>query len=288
MKSKPFTAKDLQLVKLDESSYAYVTFVHKSPSKSNSGHAVLIKKNADNNFAFYDPNKGAVFGLTEEQLCKIVTQVFLSYVKEDSEYKLEKERLDKIVTQESRYYKKKCVLTLTVFLTVFIIAAAYACYCIITNAGIFSAMTGPAMVGFAMAGFATIFSPICLLLVGYYIKQNFETFKSETYRQLAIQACGYDYIQYYNEKCSDYDMSKLPALSALSELEKEVEDITQKLKEYQLTHPPGTHVASDLGVCKQIHPVLEYYLKATAMDYPMCWGKYSSALTTKLPLKIEF
>lgn len=42
-------------------------------------HAVLVKKNGEDNFAFYDPNFGAIFNLKEEQLLEIVAQVFFSY-----------------------------------------------------------------------------------------------------------------------------------------------------------------------------------------------------------------
>ncbi|OWZ25221.1 hypothetical protein [Wolbachia endosymbiont of Wuchereria bancrofti] len=55
----------------------------------NSVHVILIKKNSDNSFAFYDPNYGAVFDLTEEQLCEVITQSFYGYVRMSKLYIVE-------------------------------------------------------------------------------------------------------------------------------------------------------------------------------------------------------
>lgn len=38
------------------------------------GHAVLVKKHLDGSLAFYDPNYGAVFNLTEEEFCEVMAE----------------------------------------------------------------------------------------------------------------------------------------------------------------------------------------------------------------------
>ncbi|MFP3024690.1 MAG: hypothetical protein ACEY3K_18140 [Wolbachia sp.] len=39
-----------------------------------------MKKNLDGSLAFYDPNYGAVFNLTEEELCEVMAESFYAYV----------------------------------------------------------------------------------------------------------------------------------------------------------------------------------------------------------------
>ncbi|WP_250294715.1 hypothetical protein [Wolbachia endosymbiont of Oedothorax gibbosus] len=76
-KPKTLTVADLNLAATDQNSYMKISYWYMNDKRA--GHAVLIKKNSDNSFAFYDPNYGAVFDLTEEQLCEVVTQSFYSY-----------------------------------------------------------------------------------------------------------------------------------------------------------------------------------------------------------------
>ncbi|MDR2978458.1 MAG: hypothetical protein LBU56_03525 [Rickettsiales bacterium] len=77
-KPKILTAADLNLAVMNQDQYVKISY---QPVRGDSGHAVLIKKNSDNSFTFYDPNYGAVFDLTEEQLCEVVTQSFYDYVR---------------------------------------------------------------------------------------------------------------------------------------------------------------------------------------------------------------
>ncbi|WP_250295959.1 hypothetical protein [Wolbachia endosymbiont of Oedothorax gibbosus] len=78
-KPKTLTVADLNLAAMNQNQYMKISY---NPVISgDSGHAVLIKKNSDNSFAFYDPNFGAVFDLTEKQLCEVVTQSFYGYVR---------------------------------------------------------------------------------------------------------------------------------------------------------------------------------------------------------------
>ncbi|MDX5462268.1 MAG: hypothetical protein O7157_01700 [Wolbachia endosymbiont of Tetragnatha montana] len=86
-KPKTLTVADLSLAAMNQDSYMAISYhymndkhVGHDTNDKRAGHAVLIKKNSDNSFAFYDPNFGAVFDLTEEQLCEVVTQSFYKYI----------------------------------------------------------------------------------------------------------------------------------------------------------------------------------------------------------------
>lgn len=72
------TKEDLRLARIDNNEYVRLSFTSEQQLGS---HVVLMRKNGDNDFALYDPNFGAVFGLTKEQLCKTVTQLFYGYAK---------------------------------------------------------------------------------------------------------------------------------------------------------------------------------------------------------------
>ncbi|WP_341808208.1 hypothetical protein [Wolbachia endosymbiont (group E) of Neria commutata] len=74
------TEEDLRLARIDNNEYVRLSFTSEQQLGS---HVVLMRKNGDNDFALYDPNFGAVFGLTKEQLCKTVTQLFYGYAKTD-------------------------------------------------------------------------------------------------------------------------------------------------------------------------------------------------------------
>lgn len=80
--------ENLKLSAENKDGYSFLCFVPRNTLLyGNPIHVLLIKKNGDNNFAFYDPNIGVVFGLTKEQLCKIVTQVFSRYTTNSKFYK---------------------------------------------------------------------------------------------------------------------------------------------------------------------------------------------------------
>lgn len=64
---------------IEKSKNAYILLIFKSHSPEQAGHALLIRQNANNSFSFYDPNRGAVFDLTERQLCHLVDETFRSY-----------------------------------------------------------------------------------------------------------------------------------------------------------------------------------------------------------------
>lgn len=85
-----FMDENLELFAKNENGYSFLCFKPRNILfKGEAGHALLIKKNEDDSFAFYDPNFGAVFGLTKEQLCKVVTQVFSAYKTKSKFYKYE-------------------------------------------------------------------------------------------------------------------------------------------------------------------------------------------------------
>jgi hypothetical protein len=80
--------ENLKLSAKNENGYSFLCFMPRNILfKGEAGHTLLIKKNEDGSFAFYDPNFGAVFGLTKEQLCKVVTQVFSTYTTDSKFYK---------------------------------------------------------------------------------------------------------------------------------------------------------------------------------------------------------
>ncbi|WCR59089.1 MAG: hypothetical protein PG978_000503 [Wolbachia endosymbiont of Ctenocephalides felis wCfeF] len=70
-----FIDENLKLSAKNENGYSFLCFKPRNILfKREAGHALLIKKNEDGSFAFYDPNLGAVFGLTKEELCRVVIQ----------------------------------------------------------------------------------------------------------------------------------------------------------------------------------------------------------------------
>lgn len=83
-----FIDENLKLSAKNENGYSFLCFMPRNILlKEQADHALLIKKNEDGSFAFYDPNFGAVFGLTKEELCKVVTQVFSIYKTDSKFYK---------------------------------------------------------------------------------------------------------------------------------------------------------------------------------------------------------
>ncbi|WP_250294714.1 hypothetical protein [Wolbachia endosymbiont of Oedothorax gibbosus] len=74
-KPRTLTVADLNLASMNQNRYMQIYY----SSGRKNGHAVLIKKNSNDSFAFYDPNYGVVFDLTGEDLCEVVTQSFYSY-----------------------------------------------------------------------------------------------------------------------------------------------------------------------------------------------------------------
>lgn len=112
-KPKALTVADLELAAMDQNFYTRLSYqcrngkhVGHDTNDERAGHAVLIKKNSDNSFAFYDPNFGAVFDLTEEQLCEVVTQSFYKYIE----------------------MSKLCIVALFIFLTSVVAGIAAAVY----------------------------------------------------------------------------------------------------------------------------------------------------------------
>ena len=66
-----FIDENLKLSAENKNGYLFLCFVPQNILfYGNDGHALLIKKNGNNNFVFYDPNIGAVFGLTKNNYVK--------------------------------------------------------------------------------------------------------------------------------------------------------------------------------------------------------------------------
>ncbi|NUX01450.1 hypothetical protein GO685_02900 [Wolbachia endosymbiont of Madathamugadia hiepei] len=85
-----FMDENLKLSAKNENGYSFLCFMPRNILfKGQAGHALLIKKNEDGSFAFYDPNRGAIFGLTKGQLCRVVTQLFSTYKTKSKFYKYE-------------------------------------------------------------------------------------------------------------------------------------------------------------------------------------------------------
>ncbi|MGL9731331.1 MAG: hypothetical protein ACR5KX_00570 [Wolbachia sp.] len=81
-----FIDENLKLSAKNENGYSFLCFMPRNILfKEQADHALLIKKNEDGSFAFYDPNFGAVFGLTKEELFRVMIQVFSIY-KTDSKF----------------------------------------------------------------------------------------------------------------------------------------------------------------------------------------------------------
>ncbi len=59
----------------------YVSFVVTSDINAGPAHKMLIAKNQDNSFAFFDPNTGMTFNLTLEKLFKLTNDTFKYYSK---------------------------------------------------------------------------------------------------------------------------------------------------------------------------------------------------------------
>ncbi|WP_333023538.1 hypothetical protein [Wolbachia endosymbiont of Pentidionis agamae] len=126
---KILAAQDLKLTKMNMGDYKELSF-YKSGIKDNHAHAILIKKNLDNNFAFYDPNNGTFFDLTEEQLCEVITEVFYSYIKSELTWASTELTIMFFMSSVVGIITAicGCIIAPIISFAVFLIASAFLCY----------------------------------------------------------------------------------------------------------------------------------------------------------------
>jgi len=126
--------ENLELAAKNKDGYSFLCFKPRNILfKGKAGHALLIKKNEDGSFAFHDTNFGAIFGLTKEQLCKVVTQLFSTY-KTDSKFC--KYELNEYESKMEAYHARgRLASTLALWSTAIICLASFSTGIVIVVSG---------------------------------------------------------------------------------------------------------------------------------------------------------
>lgn len=199
--------KNLKLSAENKNGYLFLHFVPKNTLfYGNDSHVLLIKENGNNNFAFYDPNLGAVFGLTKEQLCKTVTQVFSKYTKDSKFYK----------HQLSNFVRSRLPFVVAVCLVSFFTAIAIMVTFAITNFTMILLMTLSAVL------------LVCLPLIHYLSKISKSELKTPCQEYTKLHEISEESIK--NRPIFDsIELLGIPNASEISKLSKDVENLEKEL-----------------------------------------------------------
>ncbi len=216
-----FIDENLKLSAKNENGYSFLCFMPRNILfKEQAGHALLIKKNEDGSFAFYDPNFVAVFGLTKEELCRVVIQVFSIYKTDSKFYKYQ--------LNECEYFAHGRLAS-----TLVLWSAAIICLASLST-GITVMVSGGAIiptVSFMLLS-TVLFAGLCLIR---HLSKNLEC-------EMKILYQGYIKLHDFSAELfkerpyyDSVELDGIPNVSEISQLSQDVENVMQELVDMQET-----------------------------------------------------
>jgi hypothetical protein len=210
-----FIDKNLELLAKNENGYSFLCLMPQNILfKGQTGHALLIKKNENGSFAFYDPNRGAIFGLTKEELCKVVIQVFYTYKTDSKFYKYQ--------LNECGYFAHGRLAS-----TLVLWSAAIICLASLST-GIAVIVSGGAIiptVSFMLLS-TVLFAGLCLIR---HLSKNLECeMKSLSQVYTTLHDLSTKLVK--ERPCYDsVELNSIPNVSEISKLSKDVKNVEQEL-----------------------------------------------------------